>query len=504
MAAMNANQNNSKLANNAASNEDICTVAMEKGENSVSTTETRVSTTTDIPWAELDCKGKLWRVTWLFARLCLVLCMLYLFICSLDVLQGAFQMLAGRAAGQVFQQSDLLNNPVCGLIIGILVTVLVQSSSTSTSIIITMVASQLLSVKQSIPIIMGSNIGTSVTNTIVSMTQSSEKAVFRRSFAGATVHDMFNWSCVIILLPIEAISGFMYYMTKEIVKPMGTSSSADNPVFLQVITKPMTNEIIQIDKNVIYAIAENSDRQKYPIAKYYCESISAPGQVCFNSQGSHLFTGVGVGSGMDEILAGAILLICSLFFMIICLLIMVKLLNSLLQGSMAKIIHKFINSDFPGYAKHLTGYVAILIGAGMTMLVQSSSVFTSALTPLVGINILTIERMYPLTLGANIGTTITGILTALTADADRFQDSIQLAFCHSFFNVIGILIFYPIPLLRRWPIFLAKKLGAITENYRWFAGMYDVCFSYFPESFLDFQSPEFGFLWALGFQFSWL
>lgn len=197
--------------------------------------------------------------------------------------------------------------------------------------------------------------------------------------------------------------------------------------------------------------------------------------------GSHLFTGVGVGSGMDEILAGAILLICSLFFMIICLLIMVKLLNSLLQGSMAKIIHKFINSDFPGYAKHLTGYVAILIGAGMTMLVQSSSVFTSALTPLVGINILTIERMYPLTLGANIGTTITGILTALTADADRFQDSIQLAFCHSFFNVIGILIFYPIPLLRRWPIFLAKKLGAITENYRWFAGMYLACmFFVFP------------------------
>lgn len=178
---------------------------------------------------------------------------------------------------------------------------------------------------------------------------------------------------------------------------------------------------------------------------------------------------------MQEVLAGAILLILSLFFMIVCLLMMVKLLNSLLQGPMAKVVHKFINSDFPGYAKHLTGYVAILVGAGMTILVQSSSVFTSALTPLVGLGIISIERMYPLTLGANIGTTITGILAALTSDPDRFQDSIQLAFCHLFFNVIGIVIFYPIPLLRRFPIFLAKKLGSITERYRWFAVVYLVC-----------------------------
>ena len=50
---------------------------------------------------------------------------------------------------------------------------------------------------------MGSNIGTSVTNTIVSFTQISNKNEFRRAFAGATVHDMFNWLTVIVLFTVE-------------------------------------------------------------------------------------------------------------------------------------------------------------------------------------------------------------------------------------------------------------------------------------------------------------
>ena len=46
---------------------------------------------------------------------------------------------AGKKAGEVFQQSHVLTNPVAGLMMGVLVTVLVQSSSTSTSIVISMV-----------------------------------------------------------------------------------------------------------------------------------------------------------------------------------------------------------------------------------------------------------------------------------------------------------------------------------------------------------------------------
>lgn len=63
-----------------------------------------------------------------------------MFICSLSVLSDAFRLLGGRAAGEVFKESELLRNPVCGLMIGVLSTVLLQSSSTSTSILVSLVA----------------------------------------------------------------------------------------------------------------------------------------------------------------------------------------------------------------------------------------------------------------------------------------------------------------------------------------------------------------------------
>jgi sodium-dependent phosphate cotransporter len=119
----------------------------------------------------------------------------------------------------------------------------------------------------------------------------------------------------------------------------------------------------------------------------------------------------------------------------------------------------------------LTGYVAILVGAALTFIMQSSSVFTSALTPLVGIGVLRLDVMYPLTLGANVGTTGTAILAAFAVDAKKFKSALQIALCHLFFNLSGILIFYPLPFMR-WPIYFAKKLGKTTAKYRWVALLY--------------------------------
>lgn len=147
---------------------------------------------------------------------------------------------------------------------------------------------------------------------------------------------------------------------------------------------------------------------------------------------------------------------------------------------MAHVIRKFINADFPGICSYFTGYLAILIGAGMTVLVQSSSIFTSSLTPLVGIGVLTVERMYPLTLGANIGTTATSVLAAFAQDPSTLRDSLQIALCHLFFNISGILLFFPLPFFRP-PIQGAKFLGTQTAKYRWFAVMYLVfAFFLFP------------------------
>ncbi|XP_059162502.1 sodium-dependent phosphate transport protein 2B-like [Physella acuta] len=99
------------------------------------------------------------------------------------------------------------------------------------------------------------------------------------------------------------------------------------------------------------------------------------------------------------------MLVISLTILCLCLVDIVKLLHSLLQGPIALIIKKFINADFPGPLGYLTGYLAIIIGAGLTIIVQSSSIFTSTLTPLVGIGVIELDWMYPVTLGSNIGTT---------------------------------------------------------------------------------------------------
>ena len=112
---------------------------------------------------------------------------------------------------------------------------------------------------------------------------------------------------------------------------------------------------------------------------------------------------------LNDTLVGLLLLVLSFAVLCGCLICIVKLLNSVLKGLAAKVIKRTLNSDLPGCCSYFTGYLAVLVGAGMTFLVQSTSVFTSAMTPLVGIGVIELKRMYPLTLGSNIGTTTTGL-----------------------------------------------------------------------------------------------
>uniref|UniRef100_A0A674DPR1 Sodium-dependent phosphate transport protein 2A n=1 Tax=Salmo trutta TaxID=8032 RepID=A0A674DPR1_SALTR len=119
------------------------------------------------------------------------------------------------------------------------------------------------------------------------------------------------------------------------------------------------------------------------------------------------------------------------------------------------------------------GYPAILVGAGMTFMVQRSLVFSSAITPLIGIGVISIERAYPLTLGSNIGTTPTAILAALASwlhwhAGCSFQ---EVALCHLFFNILGILLWFPAP-ITRLPTHMARTLGQCMTMYRLFAVLY--------------------------------
>lgn len=423
-------------------------------------------------WADLDTKGKTLRVVSGVAKFGALFILLFFFVCSLDLLSSAFRLVGGRTTGEIFQQSDLLQNPVVGVMIGILTTVLVQSSSTSSSIIVSMVSANFLTVPVAIPIIMGANIGTSVTNTIVSLTQMGDRNEFRRAFAAATVHDMFNWLTVIILFIVEMVSrkvfgaGYLEALSDAVTNNIGSNSSAGGEIrLLNALTEPLTKRIIQIDKGVLEGWSKNDSnffnasliKQECPV-KINGTKIYEPCSFLFRT------------TGLTDAEVGLILLAISLILLCGCLVCIVKVLNSMLKGQIANVIKRVINANIP-YVPWITGYLAIAIGAFMTFLVQSSSVFTSALTPLVGVGVITVERVYPLTLGSNIGTTTTSVIAALAASPDQLRYTLQISLCHFFFNVTGILLFYPVP-FTRFPIPMAKFLGETTAKYRWFSIAY--------------------------------
>jgi sodium-dependent phosphate cotransporter len=126
---------------------------------------------------------------------------------------------------------------------------------------------------------------------------------------------------------------------------------------------------------------------------------------------------------------------------------LVKILSSLILSASTRILRK---------ATDINGYVAMAIGTGVTLLVQSSSITTSVLTPIAGLGIIPLEVVLPITLGANIGTTVTGLLAASVSGS---LNALQVALAHLFFNITGIVIWYPIPLMRRVPLGMARFLG---------------------------------------------
>uniref|UniRef100_A0A8C7CLH1 Sodium-dependent phosphate transport protein 2B n=1 Tax=Oncorhynchus kisutch TaxID=8019 RepID=A0A8C7CLH1_ONCKI len=427
-----------------------------------------------LKWSELDTKGKVLRVLTAVVKFILLVGFLYMFVCSLDVLSSAFQLVGGKAAGDIFQDNAVLSNPVAGLVIGVLVTLLVQSSSTSSSIVVSMVSSGLLEVQSAVPVIMGANIGTSVTNTIVAMMQAGDRNEFRRAFAGATVHDFFNWLSVLILLPLEAATGVLYKLTKIIIDSFNIQGGNNAPDLLNVITDPLTDAIIELDKKVISDIATGDPAARNKsLIKIWCKTekittlvnITVPsdancttGALCW-VEGNKTLTQINVTetinlercnhifvyANLPDLAVGLILLALSLLILCTCLILIVKLLNSMLKGQVAVVIKKVLNT---------------------------------------GIGVISLERAYPLTLGSNIGTTTTAILAAMAAPGETLANSLQVALCHFFFNIAGILLWYPIP-FTRIPIRLARALGNRTAKYRWFAALYLLlCFLLMPLTIL--------------------
>ncbi|MCP4410943.1 MAG: Na/Pi cotransporter family protein, partial [Gammaproteobacteria bacterium] len=165
--------------------------------------------------------------------------LIYLILLAVGMIGSGFKWASGGKEGAE-QLFAFATNPFMGLIMGTMATALVQSSSTVTSVIVGLVAGG-LPVATAIPMVMGANIGTTITNTLVSLGHIRSKEEFRRAFSAATVHDFFNLLGVVIFLPLEMAFGLLekasLYMANLVYGGESLSMSGFN--FIKPITKPV-------------------------------------------------------------------------------------------------------------------------------------------------------------------------------------------------------------------------------------------------------------------------
>ncbi|MCK5832175.1 Na/Pi symporter [bacterium] len=339
---------------------------------------------------------------------------LYLFLVSIEMMSCSFKMFGSDFASRLF---TLTSNPLIGLFIGILATSLVQSSSCTTSVVVGMVAAGVVPIRGAIPIIMGANIGTTVTNSLVSLAHITRPTEFRRAFSGAIIHDVFNMLSVLIFLPLES---FTHYLEKS-------------AIFLSGIFCGVGGFKIASPLKVLVS----------PLAEFILSLIA--------------------GSISNAKLAGILGLVLAFAFLFVALTQLVKAMKSLVIGKIERLLHNYL------FAKPLR---SLVIGMLLTAIIQSSSVVTSLAVPLVGAGILSLEQVFPYTIGSNIGTTITALLAALVTQSPV---AIATSFVHLLFNLSGMAIWYP---LRKIPISLAKFIASYVTKKRGFALIY-ICLLFY-------------------------
>ncbi len=346
-------------------------------------------------------------------RILQVAVLLYLFLFAIGLLGGAFKLF-----GKGFSEALITgtSNPVIGLMIGLLATSLIQSSSSTTSIVVGLVAAGALTVRGAVPIIMGANMGTTVTNTLVAMTSMGRRGEFTRAFAGATMHDMFNLMAILILFPVEQATHFLERTATWLATHLVGAEGLEFHSPIKAIVKPVVNLV------------------------------------------KHWLTD---GTSLPKGVAGAIMAVIALALIFFALTGLTRTLKSVVLNRTEGSFTRWVNRG---------GVLAMLVGVIITVSVQSSSITTSLLVPLIGAGIVPLEGAFAVTLGANVGTTVTALLASLTGNVA----AVTVALVHLCFNVTGILIIYPIRRIRLIPVNLARRLAEATAKRRIWAVVYMV------------------------------
>jgi solute carrier family 34 (sodium-dependent phosphate cotransporter) len=361
-----------------------------------------------------------------------VLALLYVFLVGVNGLGTGFKLIGRDLLDSFFAATS---NPFVGLMVGILATTVVQSSSVTTALLVGLVAAPVdpLPVAHAIPMVMGANIGTTVTNTIASLAHMGWREEFRRAFAVATCHDFFNYLAVLILLPLELLTGFLGHTATALAGAVGGAGGAtyESPIkgVIEAGGAPIQSALLGAAPTAGWAAVA---------------TIAVSGALIFGS-----------------------------------LLGIVTVMRTAVRSKVETLIARAFENN---------AVIAMIVGIVATVMVQSSSITTSLLVPLAGAGVLTLAQAFPITLGANIGTTITALLAALAATGPHAEAGLIIALAHLTFNVAGVVLIYPVASVRRLPLRAAQALADVAVESRALAIVYVLVLFYaLPAAFAYFS-----------------
>jgi sodium-dependent phosphate cotransporter len=294
-----------------------------------------------------------------------------------------------------------------------------------------------LPVANAVPMIMGTNIGTTVTNTIVALGHLGRKEEFRRAFAVATCHDFFNFIAVTVLLVVELTTGYLRRTATWIASSIGGVSGVEYESPLDGVLK------------VGLAPVDGLSRLLF-------ESPQAQGLLVIGISAVCIF--------------GALVLL-------------VRTMRDAMQTRVEASLNRFLRRSET---------LSFVLGIVVTVMVQSSSITTSLLVPLAGAGLITLPQAFPVTLGANIGTTVTALLASMAVSGVNAQAGVTIALVHFLFNITGTLMIYPIKAIRAIPLKLAQGLADIAVNSRQWALVYVLVLFYGLPALFAFADQLFG------------
>jgi len=344
------------------------------------------------------------------ARLVTVALLLFGFLVGVKGLGEGFELLGGDTLDVIFSTTA---NPFMGLVVGILTTTVVQSSSVTTSMIVGLVAApeSPLPLANAVPMIMGANIGTTVTATVVSLAHMGRREEFEKAFPVAVCHDLFNYATVVVLLPLEMMTGYLQSAARSMAQALEGVGGYD---------------------------------YESPLASAISAALSPVEQLAAATLSTQQLQGIAL-----ILFAGGTIFIT--------LFLLVKVMRSLVRTRVERLVTNVLGSS---------AVLSILVGVTVTVMVQSSSITTSLLVPLGAAGLLRLEQALPITIGANVGTTVTALLATLSVSGANAIFGLEIALVHLLFNLTGMLLIYPAETVRNVPLRGARYLTSLALRNR--------------------------------------